>query len=143
MIFIREIAEKPTDYEAEKASNSYLMSVVALIGGLPLPILNLLASIIFFFSNRKESLFIRWHCTQALLCQLSVLFINSYGFWWTVSIIFGSTSFTSNYFAYIIAAFILNLIEFIATIYAAINVRKGKHIEIWFYGRLTNLLFKK
>ena len=36
---------KPNESELERASNSYLMSLVAVIGGLPLPILNLLASI--------------------------------------------------------------------------------------------------
>ena len=44
---------KPDDYEAEKASNSYLMSVVAVIAGLPLPIINLVATAIFFLGNRK------------------------------------------------------------------------------------------
>jgi hypothetical protein len=31
---------QPTDHESEKASNSYLMSLVALVAGLPLPIIN-------------------------------------------------------------------------------------------------------
>ena len=42
MIQNTTFAYKPTDHEAEKASNSYLMSLVALIAGLPLPIINLL-----------------------------------------------------------------------------------------------------
>ena len=33
---------RPNESELERASNSYLMSLVAVIGGLPLPILNLL-----------------------------------------------------------------------------------------------------
>ncbi len=132
----------PGEHEAEKASNSYLMSLIALIAGLPLPIVNLIATFIFYLGNRKATYFVRWHCTQALLSQLSLLFINSYGFWWTVSIIFTSESITSKYIAYIITIIIFNVFEFIVTIYTAIQTRKGIHVEWWFYGSLTNLICK-
>ena len=142
MINVKKFVYEPGEHEAEKASNSYLMSLIALIAGLPLPIINLLATLIFYLGNRKGTYFVRWHCTQALLSQFSVLFINSYGFWWTVSIIFTSQSVTNNYIAYIIAAIIFNLTEFIATIYTAIQTRKGIHVEWWFYGSLSNLICK-
>ena len=132
----------PTEHEAEKASNSYLMSLIALIVGLPLPIINLIATLMFYVGNRKGTYFVRWHCTQALLSQLSMLLINSYGFWWTVSIIFTDETITDNYIAYLITALIFNLTEFIATIYTAVQTRKGIHISWWFYGSLTNLICK-
>ena len=87
MISVTEFSYNPGEHEAEKASNSYLMSLIALIGGLPFPIINLFATFIFYLGNRKGTYFVRWHCTQALLSQFSLLFINSYGFWWTVSIV--------------------------------------------------------
>ena len=142
MIKTTEFEYKPGDHEAEKASNSYLMSLIALIVGLPLPIINLIATLIFYLGNRKGTYFVRWHCTQALLSQFSVLFINSYGFWWTVSIIFSNQSITNNYIAYMITIFIFNLTEFIATIYTAIQTRKGIHVEWYFYGSLTNTICK-
>ncbi|MBY0486365.1 MAG: hypothetical protein K2P85_04130 [Flavobacteriaceae bacterium] len=43
---------KPSDHESEKASNSYLMSLVALVAGLPLPIINLIATFFFFIANK-------------------------------------------------------------------------------------------
>jgi hypothetical protein len=132
----------PTEHECEKASNSYLMSLVALIAGMPLPIVNLFATLFFYIGNRKGTYFVRWHCLQALLSQLSLLFVNSYGFWWTVSIIFMSETITNNYIAYIMALLICNIIEFIATIYAAIMTRKGIHQSWWFYGDLTDLICK-
>lgn len=135
-------AYEPGEHEAEKASNSYLMSLIAVIAGLPLPIINLLATLIFYLGNRKGSYFVRWHCTQALLSQASLLFINSYGFWWTVSIIFSSEELSSGYFAYIFTALIFNLADFIVTIYTAIQTRKGIHVQWWFYGSLTNLVCK-
>lgn len=142
MIKSTKFSYEPGEHEAEAASSSYLMSLVAIIVGLPLPIINLLATLIFYLSNRKSSFFVRWHCTQALLSQFSMLFVNSYGFWWTVSIIFADESITSNYIAYIITALIFNITEFIATIYTAIQTRKGIHVEWWFYGPLTNLICK-
>jgi uncharacterized Tic20 family protein len=134
---------KPSDDEAESASNSYLMSLLAIIVGLPLPIINLIATFIFFLGNRKSTYFVKWHCTQALLSQLSVFFINSFGFWWTVSIMFTDESITSNYIAYIISVVIFNLVEFIATIITLIKIRKGIHVEWWFYGTLTHILCKQ
>lgn len=132
----------PGEHETEKASNSYLMSLVALIAGLPLPIINLLAALMFYLGNRKGTYFVRWHCTQALLAQFSLLIMNSAGFWWTISIIFGDRAISSKYIAYLMTAFLFNLVEFIATIYAAIHTRKGVHVEWWFYGGLTNLICK-
>jgi uncharacterized membrane protein len=133
---------KPDDFEAEKASNSYLMSVVAVIAGLPLPIINLLATAIFFLGNRKGSYFVRWHCTQALISQITVLIMNSAGFYWTLSIIFGDKTLTNDYIAYMVTVVLFNLVEFVATIYAAIQVRKGKHVELWFFGPITESLCK-
>lgn len=142
MIHIKNFSYKPGEHEAETASGSYLMSLIAIIVGLPLPIINLIATLIFFAGNRNSTYFVRWHCTQALLSQLSMLFINSAGFWWTISIIFTEETITSKYIAYILAVLIFNLTEFVATIYTAIQTRKGIHVEWWFYGPLTNLLCK-
>lgn len=133
---------RPAEHEAESASNSYLMALIAVMAGLPLPIVNLIASVIFYLGNRKGRYFVRWHCTQALISQLSLLFINSYGFWWAVSIIFDKNQITSDFIAYLITALIFNLIDFVATIYSAIKTRKGIHVEWWFYGSLTNRLCK-
>src|SRR5687767_5509804 len=142
MAQVSEFAYRPDDYESEKASNSYLMSVVAVIAGLPLPIINLVATGIFFLGNRKGTYFVRWHCTQALLSQLTVLVMNSAGFYWTLSIIFGDKTPNNDYIAYMITIVLFNLVEFIATVYAAIETRKGRHVELWFFGPLTETICK-
>jgi len=131
-----------TEHENEKASNSYLMSLVAVIAGLPLPIINLLATLFFYIVNRKSTYFVRWHCTQALLSQLVLLFANSYSFWWTVSIIFTDEKVSNTYFAYLFTVIVFNILEIISTIYCAIQTRKGKHVEVFFFGNVTNLICK-
>jgi uncharacterized Tic20 family protein len=133
---------EPGEHEAEKASNSYLMSLIAVIAGLPLPILNLLATFIFYLGNRRGTYFVRWHCTQALLSQAGMLFINSCAFWWTLSIAFTDAVITNHYIAYMFTAILFNIAEFIATIYTAIQTRKGRHIVWWFYGHLTQIICK-
>ena len=130
----------PTEHEREKASNSYLMSLVAVIAGLPLPIINLLATLFFYIGNRKSTYFVRWHCIQALLSQMVLLFANSYSFWWTVSIIFTDEKATNNYFAYLFTVIVFNILEIISTIYCAVQTRKGKHVKVFFFGNVTNLI---
>lgn len=142
MIHVKQFSYEPGEHEAETASGSYLMSLIAIIVGLPLPIVNLISTLIFYLGNKKSTFFVRWHCTQALLSQFSMFLINSFGFWWTMSIIFSDNTITSHYIAYLITAIFFNLTEFIATIYTAIQTRKGIHVEWWFYGPFTNLICK-
>ncbi len=131
-----------TENESEKASNSYLMSLVALMAGMPLPIINLIATFFFFMANRRSTPFVKWHCTQTLLSQFSLLLMNSFGFWWTVNILFRDGNASNTYIAYMITIGLFNLTEIIATIYTAIETRKGRHVQWWFYGPLTNMVYR-
>jgi uncharacterized membrane protein len=128
----------PDDHESEQASNSYLMSMLAFMVGLPLPVINLIATVIFFIGNRKSTYFVRWHCTQAFLSQLTVLVMNSVAFTWTMRILFSDINVSNSYIAYLITVFLFNTIEIVATIYAAQQVRKGNHVHLWFFGDLTD-----
>lgn len=142
MISIEKFEYTPYEDEAEKASNSYLMSLIAIMAGLPLPIVNLIATFIFYLGNRKGTYFVRWHATQALLSQFSLLIMNSVAFWWTIDIIIQDSQITSHYISYMMTVFLFNLGEFIATIFTAIQTRKGIHIRWWFYSDLTDFICK-
>jgi hypothetical protein len=135
-------AYAPNEYESEKASNSYLMSLIVVMVGIPLPIVNLIASAIFFAGNRRSTYFVRWHCMQMLLTQIVTLFVNAEGVYWTLSIILGRRSVTNRYIAYIITILLFNLIEFVATIYAAIRTRKGNHVTWWLFGPLADIFVR-
>ena len=130
----------PVDTDLERASNGYLMSLVVLMAGLPLPVINLLATTFFFIANRKSNYFVRWHCMQALLAQISLFLMNTTGLYWTLHIVFGSKNVTNTYIAYLITIFLFNAAEFFAFMYTAIVVRKGKHVQWFFYGTFTNVL---
>ena len=148
------ITYHPSDSEREKAANSYLMSLMAAMVGLPfhklpftlhkrrLPIVNMLATIIFYLANRKRTYYVRWHCTQALISQIPLYFTNTVLFWWTVRLLLGYESLTSFYFAYLFTVVLFNVIDYIATIYSAVKVRKGEQVEWYVYGGLTDLICK-
>ena len=134
---------QPDDYETEKASNGYLMSVVAVMVGLPLPIINLAATGFFYLGNRRSTYYVRWHCTQALLSQVFIVAMNSVALSWTLSIVFGDKILTNQYIAYIITIVIFNVVEFIMNIAAAIQTRKGKLVYLWLFSPLSDLLYRK
>ncbi|MEY3404822.1 MAG: hypothetical protein ACO263_00360 [Cyclobacteriaceae bacterium] len=131
------------EFEQERASNIYLMSLAIVIVGLPLPIINLIATFFMYLSNRNKTWFIRWHSLQALLSQTAIALINGFGMYWTLSVIFTDETVSNPYIAYLITLFTFNLLEFIGTIYAAVQTRSGYHVSFWFFGPLTDLLCPK
>lgn len=133
---------KPAEHEAEVAANSYLMSLLAVMAGLPFPVINLLATVVFYFSNRKRTYFVRWHSMQALLSQIPLFCVNSVLFWWTIALLVGGYELTSFYFAYLFTVVLFNVVDCIATIVTAIKVRKGKQVKWYVYGGLSDLICK-
>lgn len=142
MIKITQFFYEPNTSECEKASASYLMSLVTIFIGMPLPVINLIASFLFYLLNKKSTHFVRWHCTQVLISQLFLFGINSVGFSWTLSCLLGIVSFSNLYFSYLISLLIFNLIEIVSSIVSAIQTRKGKHVEWWAFNDVTNFLCK-
>jgi hypothetical protein len=98
--------------------------------------------VFFYLGNRKSTLFVKWHCLQALFSQLGMFLFNTVGFWWTISVIFSEEKATNQYLSYMFTIVIFNVLEFIATLYLAIQTRKGKHIELYFFSDITNLFYK-
>lgn len=133
----------PSDTEAESAANSYLMSLLVIMVGLPFPIINLIATFFFYLAQKRGSYFVRWHCTQALLSQLPLFVINCVLFWWTVRSVIGWTPLSSLYFSYLFTVVLFNLIDFMATVYTAVQVRKGRQVEWAVFGGLAHLICKR
>lgn len=142
MIEARTISYRVNDSELERASNSYLMSVIAIMAGMPIPLINLLATFLFLMVHRKGTYFVRWHCYQAFISQLFLFFVNTTGFWWTISIVFGHNQVSNAYLSYLIVGFSFNVLELVGTLYTAIRIRKEVHLAWWFYGDITDLIVK-
>lgn len=126
-----------TETERENGSNAYLMTLVAAIAGLPLPIINLIACIIFAFSIKRKSDFVRFHILQATVSQLCLVAMNSVLFTWTLRIIFTDLQVSASWAGYLFAAVFINLLDYISNIRAAIAARKGQHYFMSFFGWLS------
>ena len=105
--------------EKEDAMGSYLMMFAALATSLPLPIINLIAAIIYYYVNRKKSRYVHFHCLQSLLSQLPTTLINWGLLYWRVQIfIFDNLELNDYFYAYLGLMIFTNLIYFILALIA-------------------------
>ena len=113
----------PHEDEKERASNCYVMSLVAVMVGLPMPIINLLATGIFYLMSRRGTFFVRWNAIQALVSQVPLFIMNNILFWWTVRILFCFTDLSSAYIAYFITVNLYNVYDFVETVRSAVTTQ--------------------
>ncbi|MDG1022865.1 MAG: DUF4870 domain-containing protein [Flavobacteriaceae bacterium] len=124
-----------SEREKEDAMGAYLMMFAALATSLPLPIINLIAAIVYYYINRKKGRFIHFHCLQSLLSQLPTTLVNWGLLFWALQIFFFDNFEVDDWFyAYLGFAILANLIYFIFSIMAAIRARKGIFMYFLFFG---------
>lgn len=133
----------PYNDEKERASGCYVMSLVAVMIGLPMPIINLVATGIFYLMSRKGTFFVRWNSIQALISQVPLFIMNNILFWWTVRILFCFTDLSSVYIAYFITVNLYNIYDFVETVRSAMSTRDGKVHKWYLYGTLTDMVCKR
>lgn len=130
--------------EREDAMGAYLMMFAALGAGLPLPILNLVAAIIYYYINKGKSLFVRFHSLQSLLSQLPTSILNAVAVFWGARIVFFDYAFTDVFKGYLWLVGIANLIYIIFSIIGAVQARKGQMYYFIFFGRVSyQAVFKR
>ena len=122
--------------EKEDAMGAYLMMFAALAAGLPLPVINLIASVIYYFIHRTNSLFVRFHTLQALQSSLITSLLNAGAVFWTLRIfLFSYSEVNDVYKGFIAMVILVNIVYIIVNIYAAIQARKGRFFYMTFFGR--------
>jgi len=127
-----------SEREKEDAMGAYLMMFAAIGAGLPLPIVNLIASLVYFAVNAKKSRFIRFHCHQSLISQLPTTLLNAGLLFWTLRVVFSEEYYANNvYWGYVIMVLLFNLAYFILSIVAAIKARKGQMYYFLLFGNLS------
>lgn len=130
--------EEVTIREKEDAMGAYLMMFASIGAGLPLPIINLIAAVIYYYINKSNSRFVRFHSTQSLLSQIPTSLLNAVAVFWTFRILFtGARDFNETYIGFIIMVFIANLLYFIFSIIATIRARKGRFFYFVFFGKIS------
>lgn len=116
---------------------AYLMMFAAVAIGLPLPIINLIAAIIYYYINRGKSRFIHFHSLQALLSQIPTTLINWVLVVWAVRIAFTDLKLSDEFWGFAILAAAATLFYFIMSIIAAVNARRGRMYYFLFFGKVA------
>ena len=124
--------------EKEDAMGAYFMMFASLAAGLPLPVINLIAAIIYYYLNRGKSRFVKFHSLQSLLSQLPLSVLNAGAVFWAARIIFWQIGEFNDAFAgYLVAIGIANVVYFVFSIVAAVRARKGRFYYFIFFGRYS------
>ncbi len=123
--------------EREDAMGAYLMMFAALAVGLPFPILNLVAALIYYFVNRSKGRFVHFHLLQSLYSQIPTTLLNVVLVGWTIRILFFNVELTNLYWGYLAMDLTANLIYFIFSIIAAVKSRKGQLYYFLFFGKIA------
>jgi len=123
--------------ERDDAMGSYLMMFAALGAGLPLPIVNLLAAIIYYFVNRNKGRFVRFHLLQSLWSQIPLTLLNGFMVIWTIRNFITNSDFSQLFFGLLWTTVIVNILYFAFSIYAAVQANKGRFYYFLFFGKLA------
>lgn len=124
--------------EKEDAMGSYLMMFAAVAAGLPLPIVNLIAAVVYYYVSYKKSRFVHFHAHQSLFSQLPTTLVNWAGLYWTLQIfLFDNYILSDYYYAFLVFLVVVNIIYFIFSIVGAVRARSGRFIYFLFFGGLA------
>jgi uncharacterized Tic20 family protein len=124
-----------SEREKEDAMGAYLMMFASLATSLPLPIINLIAAVVYYYVNRKKGRFIHFNCLQSLLSQLPTTLVNWGLLYWSLQIFFFENYVLNDkFYAYLGFSVLANLIYFVYSIVAAIRARKGIFMYFIFFG---------
>jgi uncharacterized Tic20 family protein len=124
--------------EREDAMGAYLMMFASVAIGFPLPIINLLAAIIYYYVNKSSSRFVHFHALQSLYSQLPTSIINAVLVFWTIRIfLFHHFEVNAQYKGYVAMAIVANIVYVVFSIIAAVKARKGYFYYFLFFGKIA------
>ena len=128
-----------TSKEKEQGLAAYLMMFATAAAGLPLPFLNLIASLAYFYFTKTTSRFVYFHSLQSLLSQLPVSLMNSVAVFWAIRIIFFDALFSDLYKGYLAVVVLANLLYVLFSLIAAAKAYKGRMYYFLFFGKISYL----
>lgn len=121
----------------EDAMGAYFMMFATTAMGLPLPILNLVAAIIYYYVNRDKGRFVRFHTLQSLYSQIPVTLLNTGLVAWTIVNFAKDLDFTGFYWGYLVMTAAADLVYFIFSLVGAVKARKGIFYYFVFFGKVA------
>jgi uncharacterized membrane protein len=127
--------------EKDDAMASYLMMFASWAVGLPLPLVNLVAAVVYYAVNRKASKFVAFHSLQSLLSQVPVSALNAGVVGWLVGLLVRSSRGLAidwwPFLGYLFFAVALNILYLVFSIVALVHANKGRLYYLPFFGRVA------
>lgn len=123
--------------EREDAMGAYLMMFAAWAIGLPLPFLSLIASIIYYYINKKDSKFVGFHAFQSLITQIPISFLNAVVIVWLLVILASSFRQWESFIVFSVFSAIINLLYVIFSLVAAVKARRGQFFYFIVFGKIA------
>ena len=123
--------------EKEDAMGAYFMMFATAGIGIPLPILNLIAAIVYYFVNKSKGRFVQFHMLQSLYSQIPVTLLNTGLVVWIITNLVKQYEFTEVFWGYVIMAAVANLVYLIFSIVGAVKARKGLFYYFLFFGKIS------
>lgn len=124
------------EQEKEDAMGAYLMMFASLGLGFPLPLLSMIASIVYFAMHRRKSRFVAFHALQALLSQIPVTLVNVGLVAWLVKNLATDLYFSPAFWVYLVFVVLLNVLDIIVSLVVMARARKGRFSYLPVFGRL-------
>jgi uncharacterized Tic20 family protein len=135
-----EIPEK----DKSDAMGAYLMMFVSLVIGLPLPFLNIIASIIYFAVNKKKR-FVAFHAHQSLISQIIVSLLNAVLVVWIITgavlvsleVYRAAAVFSVTFYCYLAMTVIFNILYLVYSVIGCVKANKGLFYYMPVFGRIS------
>lgn len=131
--------EDITVREREDAMGSYLMMFAAFAVGLPFPMINLIAAVVYYFVNKDKGRFVHFHILQSLYSQIPTSLLNIGFVAWLIQILFSFNhlEFNDYFYSYLLLVSTANVAYIIFSIIAAVKARQGRFFYFIFFGTLA------
>ena len=123
--------------ERDDAMGAYLMMFAAWAIGLPFPMLNLIAALIYFLINKRTSRFVAFHAYQSLITQFPVTAVNVTTVVWLIRILITDLDFSSRFFGFLLFAVVWNLLYVGLSIVAMTRAHHGEFFYFPIFGRIA------
>lgn len=125
--------------EKDDAMASYLMMFASWAVGLPLPLVNLVASFVYYAVNRKSSKFVAFHALQSLASQVPVSLLNAGVVGWGIGLLVkgGAAGGLWPFLGYVFFTAAANILYLAFSIVALVHANKGRFYYLPFFGRLA------
>ena len=125
--------------EKDDAMASYLMMFASWAVGLPLPLVNLAASGVYYAVNRKGSKFVAFHSLQSLLSQVPVSLLNAGVVGWGIGLLVKGEAAGSlwPFLGYVFFSAAANILYLVFSIVALVQANKGRFYYLPFFGRIA------